>query len=112
MTCASAVLPSWVMVTAMFFTPSRLAISSVAPDNFSVGLPLGSRTTSISTQRTPWAQPCAEGFHRGFFNGETSGEALGVLAMTLAIGDFRGVNALEEVQGRGARWPLPCGRLR
>ena len=62
MTCARAVLPSCVMVRAIFFTPRLSAMARVAPDNFSVGLPLGSRTTSISTQRTPRAQPVPRAF--------------------------------------------------
>src|SRR5580700_5508138 len=44
------------------FTPRLSAIARVAPDNFSVGLPLGSRTTSMSSQRTPRAQPVPRAF--------------------------------------------------
>ncbi len=46
----------------MFLTPRPLAIAQAAPDNFSVGLPLGSRITSISTQRTPRDQPVPSAF--------------------------------------------------
>ena len=38
--------------------------------SFSVGLPLGSRTTSISIQRTPRAHPVPRAFIVGFLGGE------------------------------------------
>src|SRR4029077_15829016 len=57
MTSARAVFPVCVMVRAMFLTPRLVAIAHDSPDKFSVGLPPGSRTTSISPQRTPRAQP-------------------------------------------------------
>src|ERR1700676_2998207 len=61
-TSARAVFPSWVIVRAIFLTPRPLAISQAAPASLSVGLPLGSRTTSISIQRTPRAQPVPSAF--------------------------------------------------
>ena len=102
MTCASAVFPSCVMVTAIFFTPNWSAMARVAPDSFSVGLPLGSRTTSMSTQRTPRAQP-VPCLHRGFLGGKAPREAFRAVAMLFAVANLRRREQALEKRAAAAR---------
>ncbi len=61
-TSASARFPLCVIVSEMFFTPSRAANSPATPCSRSEGLPLGSRITSISRQRMPDRQPVPSAF--------------------------------------------------
>src|SRR6266566_4705289 len=78
MTCASACSSVCVMLKAMCFTPSCLAIFSASPASFSVGRPLFSRTTSRSTQRTPRRQPVPSAFIPASFAAKEAGmKALG-----------------------------------
>ncbi len=52
----------WVMERAAWTTHRLAAICAARPWNWMVGLPLGSRTTSISNQLTPWLMPVPRAF--------------------------------------------------